>query len=85
MVGATQNERVLELLRFKGDLGLSPIEALDEVGSLRLAARIADVKATMLGEDEEIVTLRATSNGKTYARYVLRRRETPGIRQETIW
>ena len=69
----TQNEAVLHLLRFRGDLGVTPQEALEEVGTMRLAARISDIKET-LGPDEEIVTLRATSNGKTYARYVLRPR-----------
>ena len=70
----TQTEKVLHLLRVNGERGLTPLDAQVAVGTMRLAARISDIKET-LGPDEEIVTLRATSNGKTYARYVLRRRE----------
>ena len=76
----TQTDDILELLRYKGEEGVTPIEALNYVGTMRLAARISDAKE-QLGPDEEIVTLRATSNGKTYARYVLRRREA----QASIW
>lgn len=69
----TQTDDVLQALRMRGDLGLTPQEALYHIGTMRLAARISDAKER-LGPDEEIVTLRATSNGKTYARYVLRPR-----------
>jgi hypothetical protein len=70
----TQSQKVLFLLRLRPADGLTPADALEWVGTMRLAARISDIKET-LGPDEEIITLRATSNGKTYARYVLRRRE----------
>jgi hypothetical protein len=84
----TQTDDVLQALRMRGDLGLTPQEALYHIGTMRLAARISDVKE-MLPPDEEIVTLRATSNGKTYARYVLRRRvpvPAPATgTQESIW
>ena len=76
----TQTDDVLQALRMRGDLGLTPQEALYHIGTMRLAARISDIKE-QLGPDEEVVTLRATSNGKTYARYVLRRREA----QASIW
>ena len=81
----TQTTEVLRLLRERGEAGLTPIEALEEVGSFRLAARIADAKA-LLGPDEEIVTVRATEerSGKTFARYVLRKRVRPFV-QEALW
>jgi hypothetical protein len=83
----TQTTAVVSLLRSRGDKGLTPLEALEIVGSLRLAARIADARdpsSGLLGDDEEIVTESVTRDGKTYARYVLRRRATPGIVQTTL-
>lgn len=79
----TQTDRILMLLRLRGESGLTPMEALTEVGSLRLAARIDDAKK-LLRPDEEIVTERASANGKTFARYVLRRR-TVAVEQRTLW
>lgn len=79
----TQTDRVLALLRERGAAGLTPLDALHEVGSLRLAARIADAKE-IIRDDEEIVTERMTANGKTFARYVLRPRLVVQ-QQETIW
>lgn len=64
----TQNEHVLLLLRWNGDRGLTPLEALDEVGTLRLAARIHDLRAE--GHDIRSVST-VMPNGKTVARYVL--------------
>lgn len=64
----TQTEQVLEGLRKRGEEGLTPQDALRWYGCMRLAARIADLKP-MLRPDEEIV-----NEGKTYARYVLRRK-----------
>ena len=78
--GGTQTKLVLQELRRRGEAGLTPLEALDAVGSFRLAARISDAKA-LLGPDEYIVTRRATRNGKTFAVYVLRRREG----QVSLW
>ena len=78
IAGGTQTELVLYELRRRGEAGLTPLEALDAVGSFRLAARISDAKA-LLGPDKEIVTERVP--GKTYARYVLRRREG----QVSLW
>lgn len=81
---STQTDSVLALLRSRGETGLTPMEALNEVGSLRLAARIADAKE-LIRDDEEIVTERETRNGKTFARYVLRRRVTREGLQATLW
>ena len=80
----TQTERILDLLRYYGEDGLTPLDAQRDAGCMRLAARISDIKET-LPPDETIVTLRATSGGKTYARYVLRKRPAPVIAQESIW
>jgi hypothetical protein len=77
----TQTTAVVSLLRSRGDKGLTPLEALEIVGSLRLAR---DPSSGLLGDDEEIVTESVTRDGKTYARYVLRRRATPGIVQTTL-
>jgi hypothetical protein len=80
----TQTQAVLALLRERGEDGLTPLEALSIIGSFRLAARIADAKQ-LLDPDEDIVTLRATlPNGKTVARYVLRRKVIRSG-QLTLW
>lgn len=84
MTGATQTERVLSLLRSRGPAGLTPLDALDLVGSFRLAARIHDAKER-IGDDEEIITESVTANGATFARYVLRKRPTPGVVQPPLW
>lgn len=82
----TQTERVIRLLRQRGAEGLTPLEALHIIGTMRLAARISDAKE-LIRDDEEIVTERATdsSTGKTVARYVLRARVAPEGRQATLW
>ncbi len=64
----TQTDAILELLRARGDRGLTAIEALNEVGSFRLAARIADLHAAGYDISSTMVTL---PNGKRIARYVL--------------
>jgi len=86
----TQNERIVRLLRERGDRGLTPLEALNVVGSFRLAARIADIRDrnnAYLRDDEEVVTDNVTVDGTTFARYVLRRRRiaTGVVDQRTLW
>lgn len=85
----TQNERIVELLRLRGDQGVTPLEALHLAGSLRLAARINDIRNPvnrLIRPEEEVVTDYVSRDGKTYARYVLRRRiEQAGLVQETLW
>lgn len=85
MTTPTQTDLVVALLRQRGDDGLTPLEALRLVGSLRLAARISDAKR-IIRDDEEIVTERATDpeSGKTFARYVLRRRQPSPLSCETM-
>lgn len=67
----TQTERILALLRERGRIGLTPKEALAEVGTMRLAARIADLRAA--GHDITTETF-TTPNGARVARYVLHER-----------
>jgi len=78
--GGTQTELVLDELRRRGSAGLTPLEALRVIGTMRLAARISDAKK-LLGPDEEIITETSGHNGTRFARYVLRRREG----QVSLW
>lgn len=65
----TQRELVLDLLIDRGSAGITPIDALREVRSFRLAAQIHELRK--LGHD--IVTEDyKTPNGAHVARYVLR-------------
>jgi hypothetical protein len=60
---------VLELLREQGVDGVTPALALTEVGTMRLAARIAELRA----EGHDIVNIGwTTPTGKHVALYVLR-------------
>lgn len=62
-----QNAAVLALLRTSGRLGITPNMARERVGTDRLAARIAELRA----DGHHIETTTATFNGKHFARYVL--------------
>ena len=79
----TQNETIIAMLRVAGDGGVTPLDALHIAGSMRLASRINEIKR-LIGDHEEIVTERVNANGKTFARYVLRRRTTTGAQQQ-LW
>ena len=61
----TQTTLILRSLRLRGTI--TPLEALEEVGCFRLAARISDLRA----EGYPIVTEWVESGGKRYARYRL--------------
>jgi hypothetical protein len=62
-----QTRAILTLLEQHPE-GITPLDALDEVGSFRLGARISDLKADGI----EIRALQATdSHGHRYARYFL--------------
>ncbi len=71
----TQTDAIVAALR--SGRRLTPIEALNDFGCFRLAARISDAKA-LLREGEEIVseTVRV-SGGKSVASYHLRYIERP--------
>lgn len=60
---------VLDLLRERGGVGVTPLDALDLVGSFRLGARIWELKAEGYNIDTE---LRRFPNGKRIAIYRLR-------------
>lgn len=63
-----QNDTILQMLREREN-GITPMDALLEAGSMRLAARISDLRAA--GHDIERHPYR-TANGRRVARYVLR-------------
>jgi hypothetical protein len=67
----TQTEEVLALLRERPD-GVTAMEALEEVGTSRLAARIADLKAAGYAITSELVQVNARNGRKArVARYRL--------------
>lgn len=63
----SQTDMLLELLRSRGSSGVTPLEALEQTGSLRLAARVADLRAAGFRIDTDMVK----RGDKTVARYVL--------------
>lgn len=60
----TQNKLILEHIRLKW---ITPIEALEQYGCLRLAARIHDLRK----KGHRILMERVEENGKSFARYIL--------------
>jgi len=77
----TQEELVLQLLKERGDRGLTPMDALlpperGGAGCFRLAAVIHRLKPQLAGDPrKEIINLGyTTASGKHVARYVLRER-----------
>lgn len=64
----TQNSQLLALLRARQGVGVTALEALNLIGSLRLAARVNDLRA--MGHDIES-TMVTLDSGKRVARYVL--------------
>jgi hypothetical protein len=63
----TQTDTILRLLIERPE-GITALEALREAGSLRLAARISDLRASGNAIESEMVEL---PNGKRVARYRL--------------
>lgn len=64
----TQADMLLELLRERGTQGVTPLLALEQIGSLRLAAVVFDLKAA--GYHIE-TTMVAVGPGKHVACYTL--------------
>lgn len=64
----SQTDAVLALLRERGQAGVTPLDALDELGCFRLGARVWD-----LNKEGHIVVNRwkTLPNGKRVACYVL--------------
>ena len=65
MPALTQNQRILEYL--KSGKKLTPLEALNKFGCLRLSARIFNLKE----QGNAILTKYVTRKGKTFAEYSL--------------
>jgi hypothetical protein len=63
----TQNQQILEFL--KGGRSITPIEALNHIGCMRLASRISDLKKE--GHDIKSEMVHSSDTGKKYARYWL--------------
>ena len=64
----TQTEALLELLRERGEQGVTPLLALNLIGSFRLAARISELRRD--GYDI-VTTIVKTPNGAHVANYRL--------------
>lgn len=77
----TQTAAILDLLRARGPAGLTALDALREVGSFRLAARILDLHSAGYAISSQIETL---PNGKRIARYRLEA-EPPVEPVQTSW
>jgi len=67
--GPSQRSRLLTLLRERGERGVTPLEALDLIGSFRLGARVWDLRQE--GWPIETTDYR-TPSGAIVARYILR-------------
>lgn len=64
----TQTDMLLDLFRIRGRAGVTPAEAWELAGCMRLAARVHDLKAAGHVITSETV---AVGRGKHVARYVL--------------
>ena len=64
-----QTAAVLNLLESQGQAGVTPLQAMQDIGTMRLAARIAELRA-----DGYVITTydHKTATGKRVAKYVLR-------------
>ena len=65
MPALTQNQRILDYL--KSGKTLTPLEALNKFGCLRLSARIFNLRE----QGNAIITKNVTRKGKTFAEYSL--------------
>lgn len=72
MTQPSQGDQVLARLRLNGSRGLSPLEALNDLGVFRLAARVHELRL----EGHLIIAHTARSNGKSFSRYVLEEQMT---------
>lgn len=63
----TQCDAIAARLESAGSI--TPLEALELCGCMRLAARVSDLRARGM----PIETVRESRNGSSYARYVLRK------------
>jgi hypothetical protein len=84
-VTISQDDAILAILHTRPE-GITPLDALREVGCMRLAARIAELRA----RGEDIQTVPETVNGRTFARYRLAPKVTswpaiPETEQRALW
>ena len=79
----TQTERVLQRLRWHPQSGITALEAQQLIGTMRLAARINDLRALGHG----ITTTTVSQNGKHFARYTLVRDADAPVEgeQRALW
>jgi len=68
MTNPTQTQAVLHLLKHAGDEGITALDALKEVGTMRLAHHVHVLR----GEGYDIATKYEGKNGKRWGRYILR-------------
>lgn len=64
----TQTQQLLELLLRRGYRGVTPTDALEVIGSFRLAARVWDLRHAGHDVRRDMIRL---PNGKSVARYTL--------------
>lgn len=81
-VRMTQAGVILALLRIRPQ-GITPLDALNELGCMRLAARIRDLRE----QGHHIRMTRESRNGKSYARYQLvpPPPPMPELEQRAMW
>lgn len=71
-----QTRRVLEVLRERGTFGLTPLDALGSCGTMRLGARVWELKREGYVVHSEIVRM---PSGKRVARYTLEEQLELGV------
>lgn len=64
---STQTEEVLDLLR-KRPRGITPMGAFIEVGTMRLAARIHDLRQLGYDIEDQVVKVKARNGRRTYVK-----------------
>lgn len=72
----TQTDALLDLLRRRGPVGVTPLDALDAIGSFRLGARVWDLRRA--GHDIRREWWE-TPGGARVARYVLDERRVDRV------
>ena len=62
-----QNKQILQMLRKRTKKGVTAIDAIQQIGCLRLAARINDLRA--MGHNIETIMIK--NGSRKYAKYIL--------------
>jgi len=66
----SQNNQILQMLRKRTKKGVTAIDAIQQIGCLRLAARINDLRA--MGHNIETIMIK--NGSRKYAKYILHER-----------